>query len=885
MTASMSTQPTVTDNTKLIGRITNFAGNLLQGWVYSEQLPGKRWVVSILADGKQVGLAIADQFHPMSPGDGCHGFRTMLNDDLVKGVNELAICLANEDQALHCLSLPYQDESHTTETSRVLWQPGLCLHGWLVDSQEPDQPLDILVYNGDQLIVRAKPTRWQAIHGKYVEAGFSLGLPLELADGQSHTLSVLDSKGRELQGSPLTIQEWPKGLSSLLQTHSISTEELVPLTLKIAQLCEKVIQPSVRFEDYPLWLDTFYGKQFSADQASNKKKTHKKPLKKTQNASLPTLGIIWLGQPKKDELDKLSQSNAFAIDNFILEQSSQTHTPNAVDEINSLSINEDAVVDSHEYQKQLSMAAKKCDWIVQLHADDKLIDSILDQINLAMRQHSAKLYYTDFDYVAHYPNEKTLVNPEHPLRTPAFLPAFDIDRLWCQNYLNVTLCIASSDIVLSENFLMPNMPEQLSYALVLGLSHEGYSTADKSLENSDLEKNSKVNAQGRVIPSDDIIHIPQIGLHRHDSGLNKTISESELSARSEYLKQYDPLASLSSDSERPQLLRLRRKLDTWPSVTLVIPTRDALKLLKKCIDTFLELTDYPGQVRLIILNNQSQKQETLNYFSSIEGLGEQKIGCGTATVEVLDYAYPFNYASINNFGIKNSSSDVVGLVNNDIEILHPEWLCNMVSLLMRQDTGIVGAKLLWPNGMVQHGGVIGGQFDGLAGHVGNQLQDDDLGYLNNNQITQRFSMVTAACLLIRSEDYWRVSGLNERDFPVGFNDVDLCLKVRALDKAVVWTPEAKLIHAESATRGKDNVPEKAARAQREMHNLRQRWNHVLNNDPAYNPNLSLNLANAPYTALALPPRPSAARTNALSGLVSTRNQIYKTNSNYQKDNF
>jgi GT2 family glycosyltransferase len=165
--------------------------------------------------------------------------------------------------------------------------------------------------------------------------------------------------------------------------------------------------------------------------------------------------------------------------------------------------------------------------------------------------------------------------------------------------------------------------------------------------------------------------------------------------------------------------------------------------------------------------------------------------------------------------------------------------------------------------MVQHGGVIGGQYGGLAGHVGNHWHSDDPGYLFMNHLTQRFSAVTAACLLLRKTDYTAVNGLNPRAFPVAFNDVDLCLKLRRRGLSVVWTPNARLIHAESATRGKDDAPEKAARAQREMAMLREHWGNALLNDPAYNPNLALDVHTPPFTALALPPRTGTARTNAL----------------------
>ncbi len=277
----------------------------------------------------------------------------------------------------------------------------------------------------------------------------------------------------------------------------------------------------------------------------------------------------------------------------------------------------------------------------------------------------------------------------------------------------------------------------------------------------------------------------------------------------------------------------------WPSVTLVVPTRDGIDLLKPCIESLLR-ADYPA-LDIFVVDNGSTCQQTLAYLQQLPGRG----------VRVLSWPYPFNYSSINNFAVHRTGSEIIGLVNNDVEALDSTWLKAMVTQLMREGVGAVGAKLLWRNRMVQHGGVQVG-LSGHAGHIGNNWMDNDSGYCGINQIVRSASAVTAACLLMFRADYQRLGGLDEEAFPVLFNDVDLCLRLRADGKRVVWSPAARLIHAESASRGRDEQLDKRARFERERSNLHARWGGNLHRDPYYNPNL--NLDQYSHAALALPPR-------------------------------
>ena len=199
---------------------------------------------------------------------------------------------------------------------------------------------------------------------------------------------------------------------------------------------------------------------------------------------------------------------------------------------------------------------------------------------------------------------------------------------------------------------------------------------------------------------------------------------------------------------------------------------------------------------------------------------------------------PFNYSAINNFGAKYADGDYFLLLNNDTEVITPEWLENMMGYCQRKDVGIVGAKLLYPDNTVQHAGVVVG-IAGFAGHILTGYDRYATGYLWRLATTQDESAVTGACLMVKRSVFEELHGLDE-SFAVGLNDIDFCLRARALGKLVVFTPEACLYHYESKSRGLENTPEKKARLQKEVDHFRERYGDFLKKgDPYYNPNLSI----------------------------------------------
>jgi GT2 family glycosyltransferase len=218
-------------------------------------------------------------------------------------------------------------------------------------------------------------------------------------------------------------------------------------------------------------------------------------------------------------------------------------------------------------------------------------------------------------------------------------------------------------------------------------------------------------------------------------------------------------------------------------------------------------------------------------------------------VRVLSYAGEFNFSKLNNFGVAQARGDVIALVNNDIEAIDSDWLREMVSHALRPEIGAVGARLRYPNGTIQHAGVILG-----AGGIGNHAHigiRDEPGYFSRPHLIQNFSAVTAACMVLRKSVYEQVGGLDEANLAVAFNDVDLCLRIIEAGYRIVYTPYAELIHYESLSRGFEDTQEKRARFLAENEFMHAKWRDKIEKDPAYNPNLSLG---AKLFALASPPR-------------------------------
>jgi GT2 family glycosyltransferase len=352
----------------------------------------------------------------------------------------------------------------------------------------------------------------------------------------------------------------------------------------------------------------------------------------------------------------------------------------------------------------------------------------------------------------------------------------------------------------------------------------------------------------RLTSPNRIRHIPHILYHwravqssvAHRPEEKPYAVESARRAIADHLAEVGVIAEVLASS-CPMFHRVRYSLpQPPPRLTIIVPTRDRADLLHKCVEGLLHRTDYPD-LELLIVDNQSKEPATCAYLEQLRQ---------NARIRILSYDAPFNYSAINNFAVARATGSLLCLLNNDIEVINSDWLTEMASHALRTGIGAVGALLYYPDGRIQHGGVILG-LGGLAAHVPHGSRRGDFGYFGRSAVTQNLSAVTGACLVMPKNVFDEVGGFNERDLAVTYNDVDLCLRIREAGYRIVWTPHAELYHHEAASRGPDSDPDNALRSAAEMAFMLRRWSHILHRDPYYNPNLQLN---DPAFDLAFPPR-------------------------------
>ncbi len=272
--------------------------------------------------------------------------------------------------------------------------------------------------------------------------------------------------------------------------------------------------------------------------------------------------------------------------------------------------------------------------------------------------------------------------------------------------------------------------------------------------------------------------------------------------------------------------RVRYLLGDKPLISIVVPTRNAIDLVRRCVQSIRERSTYPNY-EIVVVDNQSSDPAAVDYLWALERNG---------IAQVVQYSLPFNFAAVNNFGVRHTRGDLLLFLNNDTEVIASEWLEALAEHAIRPDVGAVGARLLYPDGRIQHAGVILGLGD-VADHAHKHLPPDAAGYFGRAWLIQNFSAVTAACMMTRRGVFDEVGGFDER-LGMALNDVDFCLRLREKGYRIVWTPYAELYHRESATRGPYDTAEKRQRLREETEYLRRRWGARLEWDPYYSPNLT-----------------------------------------------
>jgi len=451
---------------------------------------------------------------------------------------------------------------------------------------------------------------------------------------------------------------------------------------------------------------------------------------------------------------------------------------------------------SHASNSALELA--EGEWTALLDHDDELhVNALYFTVEAINMNPNVEFIYTDEDKI----------DEKGKRYEPHFKSDWNLDLLYSQNYIS-HLGVYKTNILKKIKGFRVGLEGSQDYDLLLRYSKE--------------------------IAHSNIVHIPRVLYHwraiKGSTALNAEEKSYTTDAGIKALKNYFFNIDSKITVERGKaenIYKVNWPIKNNPLVSLIIPTYNGYEITKQAIDSILEKTAYKNY-EILLIDNNSDDKEALDYFEKLNNHPK---------ITVLKYSKPFNYSAINNFAVQHAKGEVLGLVNNDIEVINPEWLDEMLQHALREDIGCVGAMLYYPDNTIQHAGVIIG-VGGVANHSHLNFKRGHPGYFRKLEVVQNFSAVTAACLLVRKEVFNEVKGLNDIDLKIAFNDVDLCLKVQKAGYRNLWTPYAELYHYESISRGVEDTPEKLKRFTGEVNYMKNIWKtHVLE-DPYYSSNLT-----------------------------------------------
>jgi GT2 family glycosyltransferase len=424
------------------------------------------------------------------------------------------------------------------------------------------------------------------------------------------------------------------------------------------------------------------------------------------------------------------------------------------------------------------------DWVAFLDHDDVLEpDAVFQHVQWLQNHRDADLIYSDEDKLT-----------EHGLDSPILKPDWSPDYFLSCNYI-CHFTFIRRDLVRRVGGFRSQFDGAQDYDLFLRVTEE----------------------------TDRVHHLPLVLYHWRRSAASTADNirrkpgslETGRLALEAHLQRRGEAGHVAVDW-RTHAYWIKREIKEAKKVSIIIPVRDRIDLLARCIDSITVKTSY-APYEIVVVDNESESAEAGAYFSSFQH-------------KLLRYGGPFNFSAINNFAVEQTESPWLVFLNNDIEVIEPDWLTTMAEHVQRLQVGAVGARLLYPDDTVQHAGVVVG-VGGIAEHAFRGFPAEAPGVCRQLQVTRNYSAVTAACLMTRREVFNEVGGFDEERLPVTYNDVDLCLKMRKAGYLIVYTPFAKLYHHESGTRRRTVEP-------LETEVIRERWRDALERDPYYNPNLS-----------------------------------------------
>lgn len=443
------------------------------------------------------------------------------------------------------------------------------------------------------------------------------------------------------------------------------------------------------------------------------------------------------------------------------------------------------------------------EYIGFLDHDDLLAqDALFEVVKVINEEENAEFIYTDEDKI----------DQEYERFEPYFKPDYSPETLLSNNYIT-HFVVVKKELINKVGNLDSKFNGAQDFDFVLRATKE----AKKVIHISKILYHWRVHNSSTA-------NVADAKPYAYEAGIK---------AVEAHLKRNNMNGIVLDGQDVPGVYKIKFEIEGNPKVSILIPNKDNVELLKKCIDSILKLTTY-SNYEIVIIENNSQKKETLEYYSEISK--NEKVRIINSGIK------EFNYSKIINFGVQNVDGEFVIQLNNDTKILNPEWLELMVGYAQHKEIGAVGGRLYYEDKTIQHAGIIIG-LSGIAGNMLVNLPYENHAYFGREAATRNVAAVTGACLLCRKELYEEVGYMDEENFKIAFNDVDFCLKL--LDKGYrnIYNPYVELVHYESKSRGYEYTQEQEERFKNESEKFKEKWQKYIDYDPYYNINFTRETCN------------------------------------------
>lgn len=819
---SLTEQPPSTRPTSsIICNVDDLTGFQLRGWALDRASPRTSPILHVIVDGQEISQIICDDGRPdlqtLSPGYQKLGFQLALPENLAD--NE-AHKLEFRDHRRCEVPVILNGQKGPHIDFRVEWKPNIRSHvdgvrhgafeGWVIRSER-----DAFTFIGNCMVrvtcdgmtighVRASGFRGDVarITGGPTNCGFRFEPPTAVRSGHVREFRFfLMPENIELDNSPCnaSLVEDETHARLLVLTGAVDAlhRELTRIRRQLHELAPK---PRYTIGDYDRWFRAY-------EPALRKRVAEERPADSWSNGPLVSI-LCPVYRPSLDDFKAaIASVQAQTYSNFEFILVDDNSRDSALTEFMTDVAAKDTRIKLLRNRKNLrisgatnvALKAATGEWIAFFDHDDVLVDVAIECMVAAALRTGAEMLYSD---------EDKLDQSGHYL-APALKPNWNHRLMMGVNYVCHLLFVSRS---LTE-LVGP-----------LDSKYDGAQDHDYILRLSE-----------KISPTA-IHHVPEVLYHwRITPGSTAETVDNKhyaidagLKAVRDHLIRIGRNATVESINSQT-LYRQTWMIEEEPRVAIVIPYKDEIETTERCLDAILGTTDYKN-FEVVMIDNWSTSQKSVGFAKRVKKL---------RNVRIMRIEEQFNYSRLNNLAISDSDADFFMFMNNDVFVSTPSWLRAVVGeAVVDPEVGAVGGKFSYPDGTVQHGGVVTG-IGGVAGHVHTGLPDGDYGYAGRLLFAQEMTAVTAAGMLVRATAFRAVGGFDERRLQVAFNDIDLCLKLRKAGYKIIWTPAFAAEHHESLSRGDDERPMQETRFFDEIEVMKDRWGDMLTKDPFYNPNFLL----------------------------------------------